>query len=354
MERRDLLKGLSAAGFLSLLDPATSPLGSALARQDSAQPVPRRAYGRAKDQISVIGFGGIVVKDMTPEDAARHVSEAVDRGVNYFDVAPTYGNAQERLVPPSRRIGINASWRARRPRGMRRGAAGTGGVAAARCRPTTSTSTSFTPSRPWKMSTEPSHRAGRWRSSSKPRNRARSATSVSPPTVSKPPMRRWDRYDFDSILFPLSFPVWIKEGFGPSVHKRALEGEKGILALKAMAHQKWTVKQEDRKWNKAWYEPFDQIDKVSLGVHERLAGPCHDPAWALGTLQHGGELAQVVAAAQRCRAADGCSHRQEQRADLWKADVTLPNGPPDQLVLRLSGSFDSPRGRSSRRDSPWC
>lgn len=75
-----------------------------------------------------------------------------------------------------------------------------------------------------------------------------------------------DRYDFDSILFPLSFPIWIKEGFGPSVHKRALDGKKGILALKAMAHQKWTVKEEDRKWNKAWYEPFDQIDKVSLGL----------------------------------------------------------------------------------------
>lgn len=75
-----------------------------------------------------------------------------------------------------------------------------------------------------------------------------------------------DRYDFDSILFPLSFPIWIKEGFGPSVHKRALDGKKGILALKAMAHQKWTVKEKDRKWNKTWYEPFDQIDEVLLGL----------------------------------------------------------------------------------------
>ena len=84
-----------------------------------------------------------------------------------------------------------------------------------------------------------------------------------------------DRHDFDSILFPLSFPIWIKEGFGPSVHKRALEGKKGILALKAMAHQKWTVKEEDRKWNKAWYEPFDQIDKVSLGLRFTSGLPVH-------------------------------------------------------------------------------
>ena len=48
-----------------------------------------------------------------------------------------------------------------------------------------------------------------------------------------------DRFDFDSVLFPFGFPTWIKAGFGPSVHKRAQELGKGILALKAMAHQKW-------------------------------------------------------------------------------------------------------------------
>ena len=52
-----------------------------------------------------------------------------------------------------------------------------------------------------------------------------------------------DRFDFDSILFPLGFPLWIKNGFGPSVHKRARETGKGILAFKAMAHQQRTGRQ---------------------------------------------------------------------------------------------------------------
>ena len=34
-----------------------------------------------------------MVKDVRPKDAANFVAEAVDRGVNYFDVAPFYGNA---------------------------------------------------------------------------------------------------------------------------------------------------------------------------------------------------------------------------------------------------------------------
>jgi hypothetical protein len=42
-----------------------------------------------------------------------------------------------------------------------------------------------------------------------------------------------------------------------------------------MAHQKWSVKEEDRKWNKAWYEPFDQIDKVALGLRFTSGLPAH-------------------------------------------------------------------------------
>ncbi len=94
MERRNFLKGLSAAGLLSMMDPAyLSAKGRLQSGETPTDPAPKRNYGRAKDLISVIGFGGIVVNDVTPEEASRYVSEAVDRGINYFDVAPTYGNA---------------------------------------------------------------------------------------------------------------------------------------------------------------------------------------------------------------------------------------------------------------------
>ena len=59
----------------------------------------QRELGRTGEKLSVVGFGGIVVMNATPADAARFVGEAVDAGVTYFDVAPSYGNAQERLGP---------------------------------------------------------------------------------------------------------------------------------------------------------------------------------------------------------------------------------------------------------------
>ena len=267
MERRDFLKGLSAAGLLSLLDPEYLNAREALqSGKTPTQPVPKRPYGRAKDQISVIGFGGIVVMNVTPEDAARYVAEAVDRGVNYFDVAPTYGNAQERLGPalkPHREKCFLAC------KTTERDAAGAQRELEESLRllqtdhldlyqlhaltKIEDVERVFAPGGAMEVFRKA-------REQGKVRYLGFSAHSEEAAHAAM------DRYDFDSILFPLSFPTWIKENFGPSVHKRALEGKKGILALKAMAHQKWAVQPADRKWKKAWYEPFDEIDRASLAL----------------------------------------------------------------------------------------
>ena len=59
----------------------------------------KRILGKTKERLSIIGFGGIIVTNETSKNASRYVSEAIDRGINYFDVAPEYGNAQEMLGP---------------------------------------------------------------------------------------------------------------------------------------------------------------------------------------------------------------------------------------------------------------
>lgn len=53
--------------------------------------------GKTGLQVSQITFGGIINMDETPEAAQRHVDYAIENGVTYFDVAPSYGNAEERL-----------------------------------------------------------------------------------------------------------------------------------------------------------------------------------------------------------------------------------------------------------------
>lgn len=53
--------------------------------------------GKTDMKVGAAAFAGIVNMDESPEDAARFTAYAVKAGVNYFDVAPSYGNAEERL-----------------------------------------------------------------------------------------------------------------------------------------------------------------------------------------------------------------------------------------------------------------
>lgn len=61
-------------------------------------PIPRRQY---QDDVglSVIALGGIVLCKMAQDRADRIVDEALEAGVNYFDVAPSYfqGEAEQRM-----------------------------------------------------------------------------------------------------------------------------------------------------------------------------------------------------------------------------------------------------------------
>ncbi len=96
MNRRQFVKTGAAATALLDMFPATL---TSLAREQPPQGLEKRSLGKTGEKLSILGFGGIVVKDATPEEASLRVREAIDHGVNYFDVAPSYGNAEERLGP---------------------------------------------------------------------------------------------------------------------------------------------------------------------------------------------------------------------------------------------------------------
>ncbi len=51
--------------------------------------------GRTGLKISRIVYGGIISTQERQQDSDRYVDHAISHGINYFDVAPSYGNAQE-------------------------------------------------------------------------------------------------------------------------------------------------------------------------------------------------------------------------------------------------------------------
>jgi predicted aldo/keto reductase-like oxidoreductase len=263
------------------LDPAYLAAKERLIAGKARKSLPRRQYGRTKEKLSIIGFGGMVVKDVTAKEAARFVAEAVERGVNYFDVAPYYGNAQQRLglaLKPYRQKCFLAC------KTLERDAAG--------ARRELNQSLKLLKTDYFDLyqlhaltdvdEVEQAFGPGgameailKAQQDGKVRYIGFSAHSEEAAHAAM------DRFDFDSILFPLSFPIWIKTNFGPSVYQRAKKSGIGILAIKPMAHQVWP-KGSRRKWKKTFCQPFDDIDSAALGLRFTLHlpvtamfPPCH-------------------------------------------------------------------------------
>jgi len=59
----------------------------------------KRILGKTELSVSVLAFGGFVVSKMESKEAGELVEYAVENGINYFDVAPSYGNSQYVLGP---------------------------------------------------------------------------------------------------------------------------------------------------------------------------------------------------------------------------------------------------------------
>ena len=273
MERRSFLKNLTAAGLLSALDPAYLSAKEKWTSGETPEgTLERRRYGRSDDMLSVIGFGGIVVMDTTPREAANYVAEAVQRGVNYFDVAPTYGNAQDRLGPalkPYRQKCFLAC------KTTKRDAKGSSEELEASLKKLETDHVdlyqlhAMTTMDDVKQVFAP---GGAMETFVKAKQDGKTRYLGFSAHSQEAALAALDHFDFDSVLFPLNFPAWIKGKFGPKVYQRAKADGRGILALKAMAHQQWPA-QSKHRWNKAWYEPFDEVDKAALGLRFTLHLP---------------------------------------------------------------------------------
>ncbi|MGH9103028.1 MAG: aldo/keto reductase [Acidimicrobiales bacterium] len=63
-----------------------------------------RRLGRLGHQSSVLIYGAAALSQVSQEEADRSIQEAVDAGINHFDVAAAYGEAEVRMGPWMSRI----------------------------------------------------------------------------------------------------------------------------------------------------------------------------------------------------------------------------------------------------------
>ncbi len=269
MNRRNFLKGVPSLTALLSTFPAAL---SAIEREKIPGQLERRSLGRTGEKLSILGFGGIVVMNATPQEASKRVGEAIDAGINYFDVAPSYGNAEERLGPALEAYRKDVFLACKTTQRSKAGAAA-------------ELESSLKKMRTDHFNLYQLHAVAKLEEVEqilKPGGaleaflEAKKAGKIqfigfSAHSV-EAALALMDRFEFDTILFPINFATWYAGNFGPQVLAKAQEKKMGILALKAMANRPWP-EGSTKTFSKCWYEPLSEPSEAMLGLRFTLSHP---------------------------------------------------------------------------------
>ena len=246
-------------------------------------------FGRCGFEISAVTYGGIVsateydgrsyAQDGQPI-SDRQVAWAIEQGVNYFDVAPTYGNAElqlgHSLIPFRKDIHLACKTAER----LRKTA-----------QPEMEKSLKllhtdyFDVYQLHGLSTmEELERAFG------PGGTMEMLLEMKEKGIAKHlgitahnedvALRALELYDFDTVLFPFNWHMHMGWGMGRRLLEKAKERNMGILCMKSMIERAWKSDEERyaSKYPKSWCRPFDTETEAdllragiryvqSLGVH---------------------------------------------------------------------------------------
>jgi len=233
--------------------------------------IPRRPYA-GDVELSIIGFGAIVVMGLEQREADRIVAEVFDRGINYFDVAPSYGDgeAETKLGPALK------TWRGKAFLACKTMARDAKGARTELERSLKRLRTDHLDLYQFHAVTRMEEveqifaPSGALETFVKARKEGKINHIGFSAHSEEAALSMLDRFHFDSILFPTNFVCFERGHFGPRVIARAKETGTARLALKAMAYTPWP-EGEPRTFKKCWYKPISDPELAGLALRFTLS-----------------------------------------------------------------------------------
>jgi aryl-alcohol dehydrogenase-like predicted oxidoreductase len=236
-------------------------------------PLPRRPYKNGIE-LSILALGGIVVCGLSQEEASRRVAEAYERGVNYFDCAPSYfaGEAEsklgEALRPYRSKVFLAEKTTRRDAKGAREELE----------RTLQRFHTDHVDLYQFHAVSSmddvdnilaPAGAAETFFAAKKDGKALHLGFSAHNAPAA---LRLMDALELDSVMFPVNINAWENGGFGPQILSKAKSKGMARMALKALAFGLWPkdMKESDRKYPKCWYQPIDDREMARLALRFTL------------------------------------------------------------------------------------
>jgi aryl-alcohol dehydrogenase-like predicted oxidoreductase len=275
MERRSFLKTVGGvAGGLAVGTDRLLAAEGVVPEAERVAGLPRRVLGRTGQKLSVVGFPGLALIHYEQEKCTAGLRSALERGVNYFDVAPAYGNGQ---CETKMGIGLEGVPRDRyflACKTKKRDKAGA----------LQELETSLKLLKTDHFDLYQLHHL-RWRDEVEQVLGADGAVAALLEAqkqgkikylgfsahTTKAALLVMQGFRFDSVMFPINFVEQLRFGFGKEVLDLAQQQGVAVLSIKAMSRGGWPADMErTRKW---WYRSMEEPADVESAMNFALSQP---------------------------------------------------------------------------------
>lgn len=221
-------------------------------------------FGKTGFSVSKVAYGGIVSMEDGQDASDRYVSWAIDHGINYFDVAPSYGDAEEKLgnslrpyrsrvhlaCKTAQRLRVDAERELARSQQLLH----TDHFDVYQLHAISSmedVETAFGPGGVMEMVRDLKAKG--------------IAANVGITAHSEDAaLRCLELYDFDTLLFPFNWFMHLEHGMGERLIRVAKDRGMGVLGMKAFIERRWENDAEKIAcgFPKSWCKPIDPQDEA--------------------------------------------------------------------------------------------
>jgi aryl-alcohol dehydrogenase-like predicted oxidoreductase len=273
--------------------------------------VERRRLGRLGHDSSVLLYGGAALGDVDQDTADRSIQEALDAGVNHFDFAASYGDAELRLGPWIPRIRdeiflatkveereTDKAW-ASINRSLERLQTDTVDLLQLHAVGDLQTLDRVTGT------------GGALEAAVRAQEQGMVAAiglTGHGPTAAQTHLEGLRRYPFATVLTPLNPVLWrdgtFRDAYGALVDEVRRQ-DAGLMTIKTVSRRNWPEGGE--KTHATWYEPYDDAARIRAAVSWVLA---HEEITGLATAGDVRLLSMIIAA-------------EEDRMDAVDAEAAL-------------------------------
>jgi aryl-alcohol dehydrogenase-like predicted oxidoreductase len=285
----------------------------------------KRTLGRTGHQSTVITFGAAGAGRAAQEDTDRAMELLLEHGVNHIDIAPTYGEALERLRPWMAKIRDQVFLGSKTNQYQTRE---TAWADIRQCQERLGVETydlfqlhgGGTTMGHLDAATAP---GGGLEALVEMREQGLTrwiGITGHGPDAPRVQLEALERFDFDTIQFPLSATLWQDPNYRRDAERLlqvAAERNVGIQTIKMLVQGRWTEGEQDLD---TWYEPLRDPADISRAIAWLIEQPIH-------TAPTSGDLTllpHILAAAEK--------HPDLDPADIESAAARLPAAPADSIA----------------------